>query len=327
MPQGVSILIPVLNAEKWLPGFKLNLTDLLKTTPDPVEVICVDNGSEDRTVPLIKDLCETDSRIKLFFAPAGIANALNVGLQNAAYEWIMRHDVDDFSHPHRITFFRNALSALSPEDREQIAIVTSHSVLFDAGYHVLSVLPTKPGIQTILSGLQPVNSFVHGSLFLRRSAVEQAGAYRQNLAHLEDVDLWWRLAEAEWKACGLTHFLYWFRIHPASVSTANLQTQMASASMLFPPEKKGLWSTLDRGAIRQLIWSGKRSEAFQWAMRTIRFGFPRKSDLFHVMRLIFGDQLDRAHGWILKQNETEIKDFHSLMLNDYSGRVSRTAAR
>ena len=328
MDEGISIVVPVLNAEIWLSGFGHNILDLIQTTPDPIEIICVDNGSQDRTVLLLKDLCKSDSRIKLRFAGGGIASALNMGVQSARYDWIMRHDVDDFSHPRRALFFRKALKELSSSDvREQIAIVNSHSVLFDAGHHIIGVLSTRPGIEPILPRIRPVNSFVHGSLFIRKSAIEQAGGYRQNLEHLEDVDLWQRLGESNWKVLGLNHYLYWFRIHLASVSTANLQAQMNSASLLCQQEFEGLWSILDRGAIRQLIWSGKRQEAIGWATRTIRLRIPQKSDFFQIIRLVFGAQLDRARGRMLKKRELEIKEFYPLFLDYVSERKPWIAAK
>ena len=56
----VSVIIPVYNAEKYL---EQCLESLLNQTLKEIEIICVDDGSEDRSVEIIEKFSEKDCRI------------------------------------------------------------------------------------------------------------------------------------------------------------------------------------------------------------------------------------------------------------------------
>ena len=62
----VSVIIPTYNVEKYI---EQCLQSLLAQTYKNFEVICVDDGSTDETVPVIKRLMASDSRIQLIQMP------------------------------------------------------------------------------------------------------------------------------------------------------------------------------------------------------------------------------------------------------------------
>lgn len=69
----VSVAIPCLNEEKNAPLIAQAVIDQLETITDQFEIIFIDNASTDRTVDVIRALCEQDRRIRL------IVNSRNFG--------------------------------------------------------------------------------------------------------------------------------------------------------------------------------------------------------------------------------------------------------
>ena len=85
--QLVSIIIPVFNASKYL---KLCIRSLLHQSYKNFEIICVDDGSTDGSINILKSFCNTDSRIKLLRQENSYAGvARNNGLRMASGEFVI----------------------------------------------------------------------------------------------------------------------------------------------------------------------------------------------------------------------------------------------
>jgi len=93
MPK-VSVIIPCYNVQKYI---RQCIDSLLAQTLSDFEIICVDDGSTDETVDILKEYVKTDSRIKLLEQKnqyAGVAR--NNGLAVAEGEYVIFLDSDDF---------------------------------------------------------------------------------------------------------------------------------------------------------------------------------------------------------------------------------------
>ncbi|WP_026522046.1 glycosyltransferase family 2 protein [Butyrivibrio sp. VCB2001] len=89
----VSVVIPTLNAEKFI---RECLEATINQTYSNIEIIIVDNGSEDKTVEICKEYAERDKRINLFHADKrGVSSARNCGIDNSKGELIVFFDADD----------------------------------------------------------------------------------------------------------------------------------------------------------------------------------------------------------------------------------------
>ena len=89
----VSVLIPVYNAEKTLPEC---LDSILGQTLKQIEVICVDDGSTDASVEILKQYKERDSRVRVFLQRnSGASAARNNALARARGEFVSFADPDD----------------------------------------------------------------------------------------------------------------------------------------------------------------------------------------------------------------------------------------
>lgn len=90
----LSIIIPVYNCERFL---NQCINSVLMQTLDNIEVICIDDGSTDQSVDIIKKKSLADNRIVLFQQEnkgAGIAR--NIGIDKAKGKYVAFLDADDF---------------------------------------------------------------------------------------------------------------------------------------------------------------------------------------------------------------------------------------
>jgi glycosyltransferase involved in cell wall biosynthesis len=105
----VSVIVPCFNAGKTI---KTALESLLSQSWRNLEIIVVDDCSEDNTVSVIESLSEEFSQIKLLKQPqnGGAYRARNAGLLVAKGAFITTHDADDWSHPQKIQLQMEYLS-------------------------------------------------------------------------------------------------------------------------------------------------------------------------------------------------------------------------
>ena len=93
----ISIIIPIYNAEKYLSKC---LEALENQTFRDIEIICIDDGSKDKSLEILNQFAERDSRFKVFTQKnSGPAAARNQGLQNASGKYLMFCDSDDWYEP------------------------------------------------------------------------------------------------------------------------------------------------------------------------------------------------------------------------------------
>lgn len=99
----VSVLICTYNAERFI---EANLLSVLDQTYKHIEVLILDNNSQDSTVRIVNSFSEKDERIKLFPSNEnlGAYGGLNYLLQKAKGEYIAIQDHDDIWHSKKLEF-------------------------------------------------------------------------------------------------------------------------------------------------------------------------------------------------------------------------------
>jgi glycosyltransferase involved in cell wall biosynthesis len=96
----VSVIIPAYNAELYI-GYTLD--SVISQTYQNIEVIIVDDGSQDKTVAIVKSYITQDPRIILIQqANAGVAAARNRAIQAAHGDYIAPLDADDIWYPQKL---------------------------------------------------------------------------------------------------------------------------------------------------------------------------------------------------------------------------------
>ena len=93
----ISIVVPVYNVEKYLAEC---LDSILAQTLDDIEIICVNDGSVDCSVDLLRAFAERDNRINIVDRPnGGPSAARNTGIEKAHGKYILFVDSDDAIYP------------------------------------------------------------------------------------------------------------------------------------------------------------------------------------------------------------------------------------
>lgn len=90
----VSIVIPVYNVEPFL---RECLNSVINQTIRDIEIICVDDGSTDSSLGVLKEFQEKDARIKVISKPnSGYGNTMNIGTDAATGEYVGIVESDDY---------------------------------------------------------------------------------------------------------------------------------------------------------------------------------------------------------------------------------------
>lgn len=93
----VSVIITAYNAEKYLAEC---LDSILGQTLREIEIICVNDGSSDRTGEILEDYAQKDTRVKVMNQEnQGAGAGRNNGLHVAKGEYLSFLDADDFFEP------------------------------------------------------------------------------------------------------------------------------------------------------------------------------------------------------------------------------------
>ncbi|WP_136646657.1 glycosyltransferase [Tabrizicola sp. YIM 78059] len=94
----ISVIVTAYNAERTI---RAALQSILNQTYRNLEVIVIDDRSEDLTWSHICNIAQGDARIKAVRNPANIGTycSKNIGLRIASGEWVTGHDADDWAHP------------------------------------------------------------------------------------------------------------------------------------------------------------------------------------------------------------------------------------
>lgn len=88
-----SIIMPLYNGEAYI---RPAIDSVLQQTCGDYELLIVDDGSSDNSCSIVREYCNTNSKIKLLCENhGGVSHARNVGIENAAGEYVMFMDCDD----------------------------------------------------------------------------------------------------------------------------------------------------------------------------------------------------------------------------------------
>lgn len=219
----VSVIIPCYNAETYLEEAIGSITS--QTYPN-LDIICVNDGSKDRTGAILDGLAAKDRRIRVVHNEKNLRliGTLNKAIGLARGAFIARMDADDVSLPHRIeeqvaVFRRNP----------HYDVVAMAVYVINAGGKMLGRITdfdcTSPlACQFVALFNPPVN---HPAVMLKADVLKTFG-YRESPAvlHVEDYDLWARLLldGKQFHNIQKPHFLY--RLNKQGVSISN-RTQQA----------------------------------------------------------------------------------------------------
>jgi hypothetical protein len=97
----VSIILAVHNGARWL---DYALKSLIAQTWHNLDIVVVDDGSEDGTPEVLRGFTERDPRVTVLShkTSRGLFSSRNTGLDSARGQFVTTHDADDWSHSEKI---------------------------------------------------------------------------------------------------------------------------------------------------------------------------------------------------------------------------------
>jgi glycosyltransferase involved in cell wall biosynthesis len=201
----VSVVIPTRN--RWELLSRHALAGALAQEDVDLEVVVVDDGSDDGSAEKLAAF--DDERVRAILRPqrGGQALALNAGIEAAEGEWIAFLDDDDLWSPRKL---RAQLDAAETADA---SFVYGSMVAVDLDGQVLESIPTPPA-QDVRRVLRRQNALrCPSSVMARAELVREVGGLDENLNELTDWDFFIRLADAgRPAACG--ELVVGYLIHP-----------------------------------------------------------------------------------------------------------------
>lgn len=103
----VSIIIPAYNAEAYIGRA---VESLLAQDYQNIEIIVVNDGSDDHTETIVEEIANAEHRVKIFVKEnGGVSSARNLGLIKAEGDYVVFVDADDWVAPNYISFLVNMI--------------------------------------------------------------------------------------------------------------------------------------------------------------------------------------------------------------------------
>ena len=194
----VSVVIPVLNEEKYIHNLLNSLTEQ-DYPKDDLEIILVDGASEDNTVALINDFIADKPYFSLLSNPQRtVQHALNIGMRAAKGKYIVRMDAHAEYACDYISMCVNTLNstdavnvggpmiAKGKNDVQKVVAAAYHSP-FALGGGKFHIENYEGYADTVFLGA------------FRKETLEELNYYDPNLPRSEDDDLNFRVAEKGYK--------------------------------------------------------------------------------------------------------------------------------
>ena len=165
----------------------LSIESILKQTYKDFEFLIMDDFSSDSTLEVLKKYELKDERIKVFRnnKNIGLTKSLNKLIKLSNYKYIARQDSDDMSLPNR---FKLQLEYMN---LKKISVSTSLAKLKGSQQirpKISHLLPHK-------SIIKMKNPFVHGTMIIEKSLLEQVNLYDENFYYAQDFKLFYDLVK------------------------------------------------------------------------------------------------------------------------------------
>lgn len=175
----ISIILPVYNGEATLPGM---VRAVLAQSHENWELLLVDDGSADGTGAVCDSFAAADDRVRVFHQPhRGVSAARNLGLAQAAGEYIAFLDADDLVLPEYFGVLHGAIG----EHGIALCDVVSLRRGRETGRFTLpGVVLTRREALSLLLQRQKISTGPCGKLFRRETV---AGLEFPPLAVYEDI--------------------------------------------------------------------------------------------------------------------------------------------
>ncbi len=186
MITALSIIIPTLNEERYLPRLLRSLAE--QDYPGRLQVIVVDGNSTDKTIKVAKRFAHRFNEFRIVRSERGVSTQRNLGAKLARHEHILFIDAD-------MTLPKSFLRHMAGKRhlKQPLVATTMH-------------LPVKPNVwdylfaaavQTYLLIAWPFYPIIPGSFIVtQKSLHKKIGGFNERLVFAEDIDYGERMIAA-----------------------------------------------------------------------------------------------------------------------------------
>ncbi|MBW4681915.1 MAG: glycosyltransferase family 2 protein [Microcoleus vaginatus WJT46-NPBG5] len=280
----VSVIIPAYHAEAFIED---TLNSVLSQTYKNIEVVVVDDGSQDRTAAIVRAIIQQDARVFLFQqSNAGVAAARNLGIQKSRGEYIAPIDADDIWYPQNLEKQVRCLLEAGPS----VGVVYSWSLDIDEKGSLTGGFYTSDIEGDVYTAL--LYKYFLGnasSTLIRKACFDKVGGYNcklkeQNAQGCEDRELYLRIAEF-YQFRVVPEFLVGYRQIGNSMSCND--ALMAKSHLLLLAEAQHRHPEIPAGIYqsstsnfylylaRQSSRGGKHASALNWLYQALQLDFIR----------------------------------------------------
>ena len=171
-----------------MPYLPESLESILRQSYSDFEILVINDGSTDDSRGYLESI--RDPRLRIVDQEnRGLTATLNRMLAEARTPWLARHDADDVAFPHRLARAVNYISRY-PESGMFYSLGQYYPAGSVGRYRTTT---GNPGEIRDLVRSGYLLAICHVTVILNVERTTAVGGYRFNL-HVEDTDLWWRLA-------------------------------------------------------------------------------------------------------------------------------------
>jgi hypothetical protein len=217
----VSVVMSVYNDGHYV---RQAIDSILAQTFTDFEFLIVDDGCTDNTRAIVENYQDARIRLVVNERNLGLAPSLNKAMRLSGAKYVARQDADDVSFAQR---FSHEVDYLESHPEVGLvgtaAIVTSHRGEWQRPWRAIA-----QDIDLKWS-LLFCNPFVHSSIMMRRSTLDQVGYYTEEpevaKAFAEDYELWSRMNRVS-RSANLPWPLLEFRQNPTSASVRTWDAQL-----------------------------------------------------------------------------------------------------
>lgn len=227
----VSVVIPVYNVEKYI---EETVSSVLNQTHKNIELIIVNDGSNDNTFVQLTQLKEKDSRIAVINKPnSGVCDSRNRGLEKANGKFITFLDADDVWEPN---FIEDCLNVFYFDDN--IKAVYCKTQLINEKSEKLDKFIEAKTIESSSHVLKWEKGYVAsmGATIYYKEIVESAGKFNPRLSTAADQDFHLRIASIT-PIVGLNKTLFYYRVHKNNMHS-NISVMEKDHLLVFQNAKK-----------------------------------------------------------------------------------------
>ena len=193
----VSVIMSCFNSENYV---EQAARSIINQTFHNLEFLIMDDGSTDNTYNILNDLKIEDKRIKVFqnTKNIGLTKSLNLLINKANGEFIVRQDADDISYKNRI---KSQVEILSTSN---FSACTTRAKIIGSNTKkpkYLYLFPKKLVIKFR-------NPFIHGTLAVKKQVLNDLGNYDEDFYFAQDFMLFSKMIKQGYKIKYLSEVFY-----------------------------------------------------------------------------------------------------------------------